>query len=126
MSAKQIFSLSALLAMAEQLDSKWSDPPAMRALVAYNRSRLSGRDQMLIKQWVDVGLGHADRALALDANNADALETRGNLKYWGLLIGLEPDAAKAEALLISAKEDLEAATRANPAQAGELLRRKLG
>ncbi|MBS1241749.1 MAG: protein kinase [Gemmatimonadetes bacterium] len=107
-----------LLAMAEQLDPKWSDPVAGRALVAYNRSRLSGRDQALIKQWVDVGLGHADRAIALDANNADALETRGNLKYWSYLMGLEPDPAKAEALLNSAKGDLEAATRANPAQAG--------
>jgi len=107
-----------VLVMAEQLDPKWADAPALRALVAYNRSRLSGRDQMLIKQWVDVGVGHADRALALDANNADALETRGNLKYWAYLMGLEPDAAKSEALLNSAKEDLEAATRANPAQAG--------
>ena len=107
-----------VLAMAEQLDPKWADAPSLRALVAYNRSRLSGRDQFLIKQWVDIGLGHADRALALEANNADALETRGNLKYWSYLMGLEPDAAKAEALLNSAKEDLEAATRANPAQAG--------
>jgi tetratricopeptide (TPR) repeat protein len=43
---------------------------------------------------------------------------RGNLQYWSFLLDLESDAAKARALLLQAKADLEAATKINPNQAG--------
>ncbi|HYN21579.1 MAG TPA: serine/threonine-protein kinase [Thermoanaerobaculia bacterium] len=115
---RNFLAADSLLAAAEQQDPKWADPVVLRGLVAYRRSRLSGRDQTVIRRWVDVGLGHVERALVLDGNNADALELRGNLRYWSYLIGLEPDANKAKALLAKAREDLEKATRTNPAQAG--------
>ena len=63
-------------------------------------------------------MAHAGRALALDPDNPDALELRGNLRYWSWLLGLEPDNTRAAALLDSAKIDLESATLKNPAQAG--------
>jgi TolB-like protein len=107
-----------LLAAAEEQDPKWIDPIVARGLVAYRRSRVSGRDQALIKHWIDEGLGQVERALALDPNSADALELRGNLRYWSWLIGLEPDAQKAKVLLGEAQKDLELATQKNPVQAG--------
>jgi serine/threonine-protein kinase len=108
-----------LLGMAEQLDGRWADPIIMRGLIAYRWSRLLPRgEQLQLQEWIGVGLGHVNRALALDPGHADALELRGNLQYWRYLRGLEPDPTRAAALLASAQEDLEAATRSNPNQAG--------
>jgi serine/threonine-protein kinase len=105
-------------AAAEKEDGHWVDPIVLRATLAYRRSRLVGRDQPLIRKWVNVGMGHVTRAVAIDANNPDALEVRGNLQYWSWLMGLEADPVKAKALLNAAKTDLEKATQLNPTQAG--------
>ena len=107
-----------LLAQAEALDPKWADPVVLRARVAYVRSRHSFDDLLAAGRWIAAGLGHLDRALALDGNNADALELRGNLRYWKYLLRLEQDPAKAPALRDAARADLEQATRLNPGQAG--------
>ncbi len=107
-----------LLALAEREDSKWSEPVALRAAIAYRRSRVPGIPLDQLRQWATVAEGHADRALAIDPGDADALEVRGNAKYWRWLRGLEADASKAKALLASARTDLEGATSANPNQAG--------
>jgi serine/threonine-protein kinase len=106
-----------LLAIAEQRDAKWIEPVIGRALVSYRRSRLFGRGD-IIHPYLREGLAHIERALALDRNNADALELRGNLRYWGWLQGIEPDAEKASVLLAGARKDLEDATAKNPNQAG--------
>jgi serine/threonine-protein kinase len=106
-----------LLGVAEARDPKWIDPIIARALVSYRRSRLFGRGSV-IHPWIREGIGHIDRALTLDPNNADALELRGNLRYWGWLQGIEPDAEKAKVLVADAQKDLEAATVSNPMQAG--------
>ena len=107
-----------LFAQAEQADPLWVDPVVARASVAYRRSRLVGRDPTLIRPWTTVGLAHADRALARDARDADALEVRGNIRYWSYLMQLEADAAQAKLLLDAARSDLESATTINPRQAG--------
>jgi serine/threonine-protein kinase len=107
-----------LFAAAEKADGKWVEPIALRAALAYRRSRLVGRDPARIRPWVTVGLGHADRAIALDANDADALEVRGNLRYWSWFSNLETDASRKDALLLAAQSDLEGATKANSRQAG--------
>ena len=107
-----------LFAGAEKSDGKWAEPVTSRASLAYRRSRTIGRDPALIRKWVEVGLGHANRALALDPKNADALEVRGTLHYFSWLSNLEEDAARKAALIASAKEDLEKATTINPNQAG--------
>ena len=103
---------------AERADARWPDPITLRATLAYRRSRFVGRDPALIRKWVDVGLGHIERAIAIDADNPDALEVRGNLQYWSWLMGLEADPVKAKALLSSARADLEKATTINRTQAG--------
>jgi serine/threonine-protein kinase len=107
-----------LAAQAEALDSRWPDPIILRGTVAYRRSRLAVDAPTQAGKWIDLGLGHVQRALALDANNPDALELRGNLQYWRWLLGLEPDAAKAKALLQQAQQDLETAVKLRPSQAG--------
>jgi serine/threonine-protein kinase len=107
-----------LYALAEKADSRWSDPVVARAQLAYRHSRLVGRDIPEIRKWVTVGMGHANRALALDPQQADALEVRGNLQYWSWLVNLEADPTRAKALLYAAKADLEKATQINGRQAG--------
>ena len=107
-----------LLAAAEAEDPKWGEPTMLRGLIAYRRARLSGMDQVAIQRWVNIGLEHVGRALAIDEKDSDALEVRGNLRYFSYVMGLETDVAKAKALLDQAKADFETATRINPAQAG--------
>ena len=107
-----------VLAQAEALDPKWPDPVIARARVAYEASRRTGLDPEAAKDAIGIGIEHADRALALDAQNADALELRGNLKYWRWLLGLEADKKKAADLIASARADLEQARTTNPNQAG--------
>jgi serine/threonine-protein kinase len=96
---------------------EWIDPIIARAMVSYRRSRLFGRGGD-IHPWIREGIAHIDRALTLDCKNADALELRGNLRYWGWLQGFEPDPEKAKLLLADAQKDLEDATASNPNQAG--------
>ena len=109
-----------ILALAEGRDGKWIDPVIARGLVAYRKSRLIRGDPVALHAAVREGLVHADKALALNPRNADALELRGNLRYWGWLQQIEPDPQKAEALLADARKDLEEATAVNPNQAGAL------
>ena len=114
--ARHYSAADSLAAAAERQDPKWVDPIVLRATLAYWSSRRE--DSMpLVNQSVVVGLGHANRAVALEANNPNALEIRGAINYWKWLIGLEPREDSAAALLQRAREDLEAATRIRPSQA---------
>jgi len=107
-----------MLALAEPLDRGWAEPVIGREIIAYRRSRLTGDDPIKAGHWIDIGLGHADRALQIDGQNPDALEFRGNLRYWRWLLGLAPDPAQAKALLKSAQADLETSVKIAPGQAG--------
>jgi serine/threonine-protein kinase len=106
-----------LLAQAEQLDPSWPDPIVLRGTLAYRRSRIEA-DPLVAGKWIAQGLVHANRAVALDANDADAFELRGNLEYWRWLLQLERDTRAQQRLLEAAQADLEKATALNPAQAG--------
>ena len=103
---------------ADKADSKWGEPSWMRASVAYRRARLAGADPAQIRKWVDAGIPHADHAIELDPNSADALEMRGNLRYYAYVMAVETDAAKRDAQLKAARVDLEKATSLNRNQAG--------
>jgi serine/threonine-protein kinase len=107
-----------LLVAAENLDAAWPEPTIRRALVAYRRSRLAGDDQVAAAKWIDAGMEHVGRALKAAPQDPDALELRGNLRYWRWLLSLETDPAEARNLLAAAKEDLENAVKALPSQAG--------
>jgi TolB-like protein len=90
-----------LLAGAETADPNWIAPIVLRAQIAYRRTRLSD-DMVELFRWTDVGTAHAERALALDPNYPEALEARGNFRYWEWLNDREPDPEKAEVLLLGA------------------------
>ncbi|HUR95019.1 MAG TPA: hypothetical protein VMY76_10575, partial [Gemmatimonadales bacterium] len=107
-----------ILAKAQPLDPRWREPVAARGWVAYRLSRFSGNDQIQAAKWIDQGTRFADEALALEPQDPEALELRGDLRYWRWLLSLVPDPATARALLKSAQEDLEAAVRVDPSQAG--------
>ncbi len=106
-----------LYAAAAALDPKWPDPETARGRIAYRRSRLAGNPGS-IRKWVAVGLTHADKALAIDSTNADALELRGTLEYFSWLANLQTDPQKKAALITAAKNDLEESTTINRFQAG--------
>lgn len=109
-----------LLAIAESRDPRWADAPTLRAWVAYDESRKHGLDPIAARAPIDRGLGHADRALALDSLHPDALEARGTLRYWKYLLGIGATQDSLDGLLVGARDDLEAAVRVNPTQAGAL------
>jgi len=108
---------TALIAV-QALDPKWVAPISERAYMAHRASRyaVSARQMGAVKGYIDNGLVAADAALALDPNDADALEARGSLHYLQWLLG-EGNPTELSRLLASAEADLTASTKANPAQA---------
>jgi len=103
---------------AQEVDSQWAEPVIGRAWVAYRRSRLAVADPLVAKEWIDKGTKLSDAALSLSNENPDGLEVRGTLRYWGWLLGVEPDPEAARKLLAEAQSDLETSVRLRPSQAG--------
>ncbi|NIM48025.1 MAG: hypothetical protein GTN78_00475 [Gemmatimonadales bacterium] len=103
-----------ILEQAEAADPDWIEPIVLRAQIAYRRSRLAHADPQTAVNWISVGMGHAQRALSLDENHPEALELRGTLQYFHWILGITPDPDEADNLLSAAREDLEAAVRADP------------
>ena len=96
----------------------WVTAITRRGWLSYRQSRLPGpSDREFSAPWIQQGLGHAERAIALRPQDPDALELRGTLRYWQYLLSLEPDPAAAERLRDRAEQDLRASTQANPNQA---------
>ena len=111
-------SADSLYAAAERGDRAWAVPLTQRAGLAYRRSRAVGNDPGAIRPWINLGIAFADTALTLDVNSADALEVRGELRYWGWLSNIDADAGKRRDALGAAKADLERSTSINHSQAG--------
>jgi TolB-like protein len=102
-----------LLSRAEAVDTSWVEPTILRTRLAYRRSRLA-HDPEDALPWIEVGLAHAERALARAPHHARALELRGTLRYWRQLLPLRHAGPPAEVLLQQARSDLEQAVRRNP------------
>jgi hypothetical protein len=90
----------------------------MRTTVAYRHSRQASDDAAAAGKWIDQGLHYADSSAAINPEDPDLLEVRGNLRYWRWLLGLETDATAASQLLKQAQTDLETAVKLQPSQAG--------
>ena len=108
-----------LLAIAERADPEWVQPPGARAHAAYRKAwfaAVSG-DMETASEEIDVGLEHANRALALDANDANALEQRGTIKLLAYQFAFAPGPDQLERLLTEAQADLEAAVEEDPSLA---------
>jgi TolB-like protein/tetratricopeptide (TPR) repeat protein len=97
-----------LFALAEASDPQWAEPVTARGWIAYQESRLAS-DYEALEDGIARGLGHAERALAIDPNFPRALELRGTVRYLRWFSNLVPDPQEAAALLQGAREDLEAA-----------------
>jgi eukaryotic-like serine/threonine-protein kinase len=112
---------TALIAV-QALDPKWVVPISARAHMAHRASRyaVSARQMGALKGYIDSGLASADAALALDPNDADALEARGSLHYLRWLLGDAPNPSELDKLLAGAEADLKQSTVVNPAQASSL------
>ncbi|MDH3496680.1 MAG: serine/threonine-protein kinase [Gemmatimonadota bacterium] len=104
-----------VLAEAEAADSRWVEPLLARGWVAARRA--AARRGEGGARAARAGLELADRALAMDGANAGALELRGTLRYQLYNLRVTTNQTEWEQLLRGAREDLEAATRADPSRA---------
>ena len=114
---RELLRADSTLAAAERADARWSRPPTERGWLIYRRWRLPGESGGDPQTLLDEGMAHAERALALNAQSADALELRGTLRYFAWLLNMAPAGDSAAALLASAEADLRAAVTASPVQA---------
>ena len=79
-----------LLAQAEALRRvRGPIRAALRGWLDYWRSRRLVDDPPAADRSIARGSEHAERALRLDRADADALELRGDLRYWRWLLGVE-------------------------------------
>jgi tetratricopeptide (TPR) repeat protein len=108
----KITEADAALAKVEAIDKNWREPVVERAWLAFRTARLYRRTDPELAKAIEVGLGHADRALKMAPNDLGAVEVRGSLHYWQWINNLAPE-GQADALLSSAEADFTAVTAAN-------------
>jgi serine/threonine-protein kinase len=95
-----------LLAQAERLDPAWIAPVVLRAQIAQRWARaLAARPKEMLP-WVEVGLGHARRALGSSPGHPEAMEVIGTLRLYHYLYRLVPP-QDAETSLRAARDDLQ-------------------
>jgi TolB-like protein len=99
-----------LLAIAETRSGAWPEPSVLRAGVAFERAQQSP-DRGERARWVERGVAHAERALALDPDHARALQMRGGLRLLAYMAHLAHDATQHQTFLVDARDDLERAVR---------------
>ncbi len=106
-----------ILAVAEDADEGWVEPLVLRGKVAYRLAGLAeNRDAAM--QWMTTAVNHADRAIDLQQNAAEALELRGTVHFFQWARYRPADIDEADGLLQRAHEDLQAAVDADPTLAG--------
>lgn len=112
----------ALLVRAQAMDSTWAQPSLQRGWLAYHRSLWTRTgDVPTFLRWNRVGLNHAEAALRIAPDDADALELRGTLRGSLAIYAPESDPSLAAAQLENAVRDLRSAIEADPGQAGAWL-----
>jgi len=116
---RQLVTADTLLAEAESLDPKWTEPIVLRGRIALREERASN-DPAEVTKFIETGLAHANRAVALNPRDPDALELRGTMQTRPIANGLVKDQRKVDDLLRAAEKDLRAAIAINPSQAGAL------
>ena len=103
-------SADSVLAAVEVAYRGWVAPIVLRGQIAYRRSRLVSEPDSVLAA-IRTAVAAADRALAIDHNDAPALEVRGTAQYWHYVLDVTPNPKDAAALLEGAKRDLESAVR---------------
>ncbi len=105
-----------LLELAAQLDTTWAQPVALRSEIAYRRARLPAEMIAGLPHTL-AAIRHGDAAVARDATDAGALEARGTARYWRWLTDPDLEGAVRDALLRTARDDLEGAVQRDPRRA---------
>jgi serine/threonine-protein kinase len=113
--SREFHRADSLLLHTEEADPDWLEPIVLRGWVSYDRSRLERGDGAV--PWLDAALRHGQRALALAPEDAAALELCGTVRYRHWDLRVTPDVEEWEALLESARENLEVAVRVDPTRA---------
>jgi tetratricopeptide (TPR) repeat protein len=90
-------------------------PVALRAALRLGESR-AAKTPLLRAPYISEGLGHAERALSLNADNLDALEARGQLRFARWQTQLD-DKQTGDHLLDGARDDLHRVTSVDPTRA---------
>jgi TolB-like protein len=103
-----------MLALAEAKDPAWPAPTVLRAWLVYRRARITDTADPAA---MATGLKYAAHALSLKADDPDALEARGTLRYWEWLNNLGGTPSESTKLFEDAEKDLRASVDQNPAQA---------
>jgi len=111
--SREMLRVDSMLARVETMDGRWTAPIVTRANLGFRQARTTGD----YAKWIAPGLAHAERAVALQPRDADALEARASLNYLKWLTGGAADKTEAARLLSSAEGDFRAAVAANPSQA---------
>src|SRR3954463_1334414 len=106
-----------MLAGAEGLDRSWAKVPTLRASVMSLRARQFIAAPAALIAAVDTGVAHADDALKLQPNSADALQVRGDLRFFRYARRVDSDQRTSEGLLSAAETDLTRAIDLNKDQA---------
>lgn len=115
--AERMARADSLLAQAERISPDWSEPATRRGWLAYQQARWGGLDRAATPDLLAAGIEHANRALAKNPKDADALELRATINYWSYLLNLTSEPGDAQRLVEEAEADFNASTAANPAQA---------
>jgi TolB-like protein len=107
-----------VLAEAMTKDARWATPSVLRGWLTYRQSRMApSANSAYHAALIEQGLKHAEAALLLKADDPDALELRGTLRYWKWLNNLGSNTAEATQLYADAEKDLRGSVEANPTQA---------
>ena len=107
-----LLSADSLLRIAEAADPSWVEPMMVRASIANRLSRLAENRRDAL-EWIDSAIAHADRALAINAVEARALELRGVARYFQWYRYRPSNRDEAERLFDSARQDLRSAVQAD-------------
>ena len=106
------------LARAEQIDKRGFQAPTVRAGLAFARAQSIKNDPPRLALVVDSGLAFADRALAVEPRDVDALQSKGELFFLQYQRHLIADPGRAERVLVQAESTLTRAVAIERNQAG--------
>jgi len=105
-----------LLERAARLDTNWARPVALRSEIAYRRARLPDELTAGLSHTL-AAIQHGDAAVARNPADAGALEARGTARYWRWLTDRDLERAVRDALVRTARDDLEASVQRDPRRA---------
>lgn len=103
-----------ILEQAQRADTLWTRPTVLRSRIEYRKSRLTPTDPIATMEYINRGIELADQALAIDPADAEALASRGTLRYWKYALNIVPDEQEKQRLLDEGRGDLERAVRLEP------------